>query len=516
MAKPKVSLKEHFTNLKHDVPAGVVVFLVALPLCLGIAHASGVPPLAGVVSGIVGGIVVALASGSHTAVSGPAAGLIVIVLAAAESLGYAGLLLATFLAGALQLLFGVLRFGGIAKLFPPAVVRAMLVAIGIILILKQIPHAVGFSGDFEGDLAFMQEDGRNTFTEIPFALGHFHIGAVLIALIGIALVLVERKVEWIKKIQWIPGPLLAVVAGVGLNEMFHAWAPSLAVGQSLLVQMPVGGIDAVNRELMSPDFAMIGNTEVWTTAVTLALIASIETLLCVEALDSIDPMRRETPPNRELFAQGAGNMVAPLFGGIPLTAVIIRGTANVSSGGRTRMSSFIHGWFLLAAVLVAAPLMNRIPLAALAAILLHVGFKLAHPVIFRDMFRRSKSHWVPFLATIGIVLFTDLLIGVMAGFGIAILFIVFDAIRARRAARSRRSRVRIRLAPTVPWISKLALRRSLAHVDDGASVVIDARDTDLVHPDVREEIEKFVETAKARSIRVRLLDLPGPDAAASH
>ena len=515
MTGDRITFKDHFKYLKHDFPAGVVVFLVALPLCLGIAHASGVPPLAGVVSGIVGGIIVALASGSHTAVSGPAAGLIVIVLAAAESLGYAGLLLATFLAGAMQLLFGVLRLGGIAKLFPPAVVRAMLVAIGIILILKQIPHAVGYSGDFEGDLAFMQEDGRNTFTEIPFALGHFHIGALLIALTGIALILLEQKVEWIKKIQWIPGPLLAVAAGLGLNEMFHALAPSLAVGQSLLVQMPVGGVDAIQSELMSPDFSMIGHTGVWTAAITLALIASIETLLCVEALDSIDPRKRVTPPNRELFAQGAGNMIAPLFGGISLTAVIIRGTANVSSGGRTRMSAFIHGWFLLAAVLIAAPLMNRIPLAALAAVLLHVGFKLAHPRIFRDMFKKSASTWVPFVGTIAIILFTDLLTGVLAGFGIAILYIVFDGIRTRILA-ARESRVRIRLAPTVPFVSRMALRKTFDRVMEGTHVIIDGGDNDAIHQDVREEIEKFVEQAPSKDIRVKLLKMPEPEAVAAH
>ena len=395
----------------------------------------------------------------------------------------------------------------------------MLVAIGIILILKQIPHAVGYSGDFEGDLAFAQADGRNTFTEIPFALGHFHIGALLIALTGIALILIEQKFEWIKKIQWIPGPLLAVAAGVGLNELFHAVAPSLAVGHSLLVAMPVGGLEAVQQELTSPDWGMIGNTTVWTTAFTLAVIASIETLLCVEALDSIDPLERDTPPNRELFAQGAGNMVAPLFGGIPLTAVIIRGTANVSSGGKTRMSSFIHGWLLLAAVLFVAPVMNMIPLAALAAVLLHVGYKLANPLIFKQMFARSKTHWIPFLATIGIVLFTDLLTGVLSGFVIAALFIIVDGLRTRSVASKTEGEggeVKIRLAPTIPWVSRLALRRTFEQVREGSHVIIDGQDTDAIHKDVRDEIEEFVRTAEERKIRVELFKLPAPEARASH
>jgi MFS superfamily sulfate permease-like transporter len=510
-----VSFADHFRFLKSDLPAGVVVFLVALPLCLGVAHASGVPPLAGVISGLVGGIVVGLLSGSHKAVSGPAAGLIVIVLGAVEALGYPGLLLATFLAGGLQLLLGVARFGGISTLFPASVVRGMLVAIGLILVLKQIPHAVGYSGDFEGDEAFWQADGRNTLTEIPFALGHFHVGAVLISLTGLALILLKERIEWLKNLRWIPGPLLAVAAGMGLNELFHAVAPSLAVGQSLLVQMPVGGVAALQAELAFPDFGMIGRADVWGVAVTLAIIASIETLLSIEALDSLDPDQRVTPTNRELVAQGAGNLVAPLMGGIPLTAVIVRGTANVSSGARTRTSTIFHGLLLLISILALAPLMNRIPLAALAAVLLQVGYKLASPAVFLTMLRRAPAHWVPFLSTVLLILFTDLLTGVVGGFVVAVGFIVFESLRVRRAT-SKQPEVEVRLAPTVPWLSKLALRQSLARVDEGGVVVIDGSNTDVIHPDVRREIEAFVARAREKRIEVRLRHLPDPNAVAAH
>ncbi|MCA9614297.1 MAG: SulP family inorganic anion transporter [Myxococcales bacterium] len=510
-----VSFRDHFRHLKNDLPAGVVVFLVALPLCLGIAHASGVPPLAGVISGMVGGLIVALASGSHTAVSGPAAGLLVIVLGAVEALGYPGLLMATLVAGVLQILLGLARFGGIASLFPASVVKGMLVAIGLILVLKQIPHAVGYNGDFEGDEAFLQADGRNTLTEIPFALGHFRVGAVLISLTGLALILLEERVAWLKKLRWIPGPLLAVGAGVGLNELFHVVAPSLAVGGSHLVEMPVGGVDAIRQELATPDFSLLGNGSMWTIAVTLAVIASIETLLSVEALDSLDPLKRNTPTNRELVAQGVGNVVAPMLGGIPLTAVIVRGTANVSSGAQTRMSAFAHGVLLLVSVLALAPLMNRIPLAALAAVLLHVGYKLAKPAVFVAMLRRAPAHWVPFFSTVGLVLFTDLLTGVLGGFVVAVGFIVFESLRVRLATR-KQTKVEVRLTPTVPWLSKLLLRQSLSRVDEGGVVVIDGRNTETLHPDVHKEIRAFIEQARSRRIEVRLLDLPEPGAVAAH
>jgi MFS superfamily sulfate permease-like transporter len=481
---------DHVRNLRYDLPAGLVVFLVALPLCLGIAHASGAPPLAGILTGVIGGMVVAWVSGSHTAVTGPAAGLIVIVLSAVQSLGYQGLLLATVIAGVLQIGFGLARLGGISRLFPSSVIRGMLVAIGLILLLQQLPQALGWPSEVElGSLGSL--------------LGEIHLGAVILAGVGIALILLAEKVEWLKKIRWLPGPLLAVLAGVGLNELFRAFVPSLALGGGSLVVIPAGDPLAA---LSSPDFSMITNPLVWTTGLTIALIASIETLLCAEALDAIDPFERKTPTNRELFAQGTGNLIAGLLGGIPMTSLIVRGSTNVQAGSRTRVSSFIHGSMMLGAILVLAPLLNHVPLAALAAVLLHVGFKLAHPRQIRGMFTRAAAHWVPFAVTVGLVVAVDQLIGVLAGFAVAIVAIAVEALRVRRAAP--KGAVKVRIGPSVPWLSKLAFRGSLFGLAEGAVVEIDASDADPVHDDLREEITRFVESARSKRVEVRVSELP--------
>ncbi len=491
-----------FGALGQDIPAGVVVFLVALPLCLGIAHASGAPPIAGIVTGVVGGVLVAWLSGSHTSVSGPAAGLIVIVLAAAQDLGYGGLLLATVLAGAMQVAFGALRFGGLARLFPSSVVKGMLVAIGLILVLKQIPHALGWDADFEGDEAFAQLDGRNTFTEIPFALGHMHLGALIISVVGIALVIAEDQIAFLKRQAWLPGPLLAVAAGVGLNALFGAVAPQLAVNGHLLTAIPTGDLAMLRGELATPDFAMIGDPRVWMSAATIAIIASVETLLCVEAVDGLDPYRRKSPLDRELWAQGAGNIVAGFLGGIPMTAVIVRGSANVQAGARTRLSSFAHGAFLLVAVLAIPSVLNLIPLAALASILLFIGYRLARPGIFAAMFRRQSSHWVPFVVTVATILFTDLLIGVTVGFIVAAAFVVVEAVvlAPRRASNA----VRVKLGPVVPYLSKLVLRRSLRDIPEGTVVEIDGSDADVVHDDLRQELEVLRKRAQTRNVEMHV------------
>ena len=481
---------DHVRNLRFDLPAGLVVFLVALPLCLGIAHASGAPPLAGIVTGVVGGMVVAWVSGSQTAVTGPAAGLIVIVLTGVQSLGYRGFLVATVIAGVLQILFGLARLGGISRLFPSSVIRGMLVAIGLILLLQQIPQALGWSSDVE-------------LAAIPGMLSEIHLGAVILTAVGLGLILLAERVEWLKKIRWLPGPLLAVIAGVGLNELFRAVAPGLALTGSSLVQVPVGDLTAA---IHTPDFALITNPMVWTTGVTIALIASIESLLCAEALDGMDPYGRKTPTNRELVAQGTGNLIAGLIGGIPMTSLIVRGSTNIQAGSRTRVSSFVHGVLLLGAIAVLAGALNHVPLAALAAVLLHVGFKLAHPAQIKAMFSRAPAHWVPFGVTVGLVVAIDLLSGVLAGFAVAILAIALEALRVRRAAP--RGTVKVRIGPSVPWLSKLAFRRSLSPVTEGTIVEIDASDADPVHEDLRQEITRFVESARKRQVEVRVSELP--------
>ncbi len=472
-------------TVKNDLPSSIVVFLVALPLCLGIAHASGVPPLAGLASGIIGGLVVAWLSGSHTSVTGPAAGLIVLVLATGQEFGYAGLALVTMLAGAMQIVMGAVRAGGVARLFPKPVVIGMLVAIGIILILKQIPHALGYSGDFEGDESFFQADGRNTFTEIPFALGHFNLGATILTFLGGVALFLSKRTR-LSKMRWLPGPLLAVGIGMLVNAAFSVWAPELAVGGSLLVEIPEGGVSSLTAQLTTPEFALIGEPRVWVAAFGIALIASIETLLCTEAVDGQDPLNRHTPPNRELLAQGVGNMLAGLVGGIPVTAVIVRGSANVNSGAKSRMSAIMHGLWLLIAVLALAPLMNAIPLAALASVLLMVGFNLASPQRLRTMLGASPSTSVPFATTVLVTLFSDLLSGVMAGFVVATGFLGYEVLRARRAHRKSEPAT-FRIPHVMPWLTPAALRR--AAPTQGGTMEIDTSGLDEVPHDLKTAID---------------------------
>lgn len=487
--KPPRDAWDHFRNLRYDLPAGLVVFLVALPLCLGIALASGAPPLAGIVTGLVGGMLVAWVSGSQTAVTGPAAGLIPIVLAAMHTHGYRGMLLATSIAGVIQFGFGLARLGGISRWFPSSVIRGMLVAIGLIVITKELPHALGLPSDFEW----------------TSAVSAIHPGAVILALIGLGLIVLADRAPWLKKIRWLPGPLLAVVASIALNEAFRTFAPSLALTGDLLVSIPA---DDPFSALGTPDFSLIGNFSIWTTALTIALIASVETLLCTEALDSMDPFKRTTPTNRELLAQGTGNLVVGMVGGIPMTSLIVRGSTNVHAGARTRIGSFTHGTLMLGTILVLAPFLNRIPLAALAAVLLFVGFKLAHPKVIRSLFARSASHWGPFAATVVLVMSTDLLTGVVAGFGVAMAFIAVETARARPEGS-----VQYRIGPNVPWLSKLVFRRSMNRLEDGAVVEIDGSDADPVHGDLHDEINTFIERARSKRIEVRVRGLPGVSAA---
>lgn len=505
---------QELKNLRHDIPAGIVVFVVALPLCLGIAFASGdvdgeqlVPPLAGIVTGIVGGLLVAWLSGSHTSVSGPAASLIVMVLEAVRAYGYPGLLTVTVIAGGMQLVFGALRFGRFGKLFPDAVVKAMLAAIGIILVLKQIPHALGYNADFEGDMAFAQPDGQNTLTEIPNALGHLHLGAVLVVLAGLAILALRERIEWVRTKPWLPGPVLAVLGGIALNEIFVAAAPSLALSGEFLVRLPQGGIREIAGALASPDWSLLTSYGVWVSAAGIAIVASLASLLCADAVDGLDPHKRTTPPSRELIAQGLGNVVSGLLGGTPMTAVIIRGSANVQSGARTRMSAFLHGAALLLAVLMGAQLMNRIPLAALAAVLLNIGYKLASPQSLYKMARRAPDHWVPFFATIGATLFVDLLTGIGLGFLLSIVFIV---VRARRLT-STNGEAHLQLGPIVLPLNRFMLRRSMERLEPG-TLVIDAGDSDPIDDETREALAEITVEAQKFGVTVDLQGTTAPTA----
>ncbi|MEM8890951.1 MAG: SulP family inorganic anion transporter, partial [Bacteroidota bacterium] len=362
-----------FSNLKYDLPASIVVFLVATPLCLGIALASGAPLFSGIIAGIVGGIVVGMLSGSDIGVSGPAAGLAVIVLNAITSLGaYETFLLAVVIAGVIQTALGFLRAGIIGYYFPSSVIKGMLSGIGIIIILKQIPHAFGYDKVPEGSLAFEQADSQNTISELTNMLNYIEPGALIITAISLAiLILWERPfMKRIKLFQLVQGPLVAVVMGIVLNLVFAAAFPNLAIDAKHLVQIPVAeGISGFLGLFTLPDFSQIGNPEIYITAITIAVVASLETLLCVEATDKLDPYKRITPTNRELKAQGVGNFLSGMVGGLPVTQVIVRSSANIQSGGRTKMSAIIHGFFLLFAAMLIPSILNMIPLATLAAIL---------------------------------------------------------------------------------------------------------------------------------------------------
>lgn len=532
-----------WASLKHDLRSAVVVALVALPLCLGIAVASGAPPLSGLITGIVGGVIVSWVSGASLAVSGPAAGLTVIVLSAIGELGFAGMLLATVLAGVMQVIFGLLRAGIFAYYFPSNVIKGMLAAIGLILILKQVPHALGFEGDYEGDLSFIQPDQRNTFTELLWAFAHPALGAVIIALVGLFLLITLDRPNPGTKRPALPAPLLAVVVGVGLNELFGLFAPSLALSGEHLVNLPDRGWAALVSELRFPAGDWL-DPAIWRSAFTIAAVASIETLLCVEAIDKLDPFKRVTPVNRELVAQGVGNILAASIGGIPMTAVIVRGSANIQSGGRTRMSSFVHGLLLLCAVLLLPWLLNRVPLAALAAVLIHVGYRLASPRLFWAMLRKPVDQWAPFVVPVVAILLTDLLTGVAIGMAVGVFFVLWANLRTpyfihhrevhqpasyRRPHAGKESEgatpasggaelpvvgpsvIRIQLSENVSFLNKASVNKVLHELPEGSLVEIDGTFSQYIHPDVLEIIHEFGQTAHIRGIQLTLIDVPAPD-----
>jgi len=406
----------------------------------------------------------------------------------------------------------VIKAGRIAHYFPISVIKGMLAGIGAVLILKQIPHAFGFDGDFEGDFAFSQPDGRNTLTEIPYALGHFHLGATLIALISLATLIFWPKVS--KRLRSVPAPLLVVTFGIGLNAFFEAFYPGLSVREHLLVGVPiVDSLGELFASLPTPDFSIISQPKVWEVAAVVAAVASIETLLCVEAIDRIDPLKRVSPPDRELKAQGIGNMVSGLLGGLPLTAVIVRGSANVHSGGKTQMSSVVHGFLLLGSVLLIPKLLNEIPLAALAAILLHVGYKLMPVSLFREMYRGGHERLVPFLITFLGILFTDLLTGVALGLAAGVVYVlrahVGEAIQMRRTGEVH---VDITLGDTVSFLHKAKVRRILGEIPDGAEVNITAKGGSYLDHEVEALLLEFAAHAKERGIEVTLTGM-GPDEA---
>lgn len=507
-----------FAELRHDVPAAIVVFLVALPLCLGIALASGAPMLSGLITGIVGGVVVAWLSGSPLAVSGPAAGLAVVVLNAIDTLGsYEAFLLAVVIAGALQVGLGALRAGIIGWYFPANVIRGLLAAIGALLILKQLPHALGIDTDFMGDESFIGSDSRNTFAQLAYAASHIRWGALIVSSVGLAILFGWERIPEARRPKWLRAPLLVVALGVAINALLAMVWPEAAISAEHLVQIPTGGPAELLANLRAPDLGRISDPAVWVVAATLAIVASIETLLSIEAMDKLDPYKRTTPTNRELMAQGVGNMVAGAVGGLPMTAVIVRGSTNVQAGARTKMSAFLHGVLLLLAVIALPGVLNLIPLATLAAVLLHVGYKLSPIGLFKDMYRRGWGELLPFLATFFGILFTDLLKGVAIGMAVAIFFILKKNVetpyflhQAQKREEGGRPFVRIELSENVSFLNKASIIHALQEIPRNATVEIDGSRSRFIHPDVIDVIYDFRTEARLKNIHVELNQIPTP------
>ncbi len=500
-------------TLKNDLSASIIVFLVAVPLCLGIALASGAPMFSGIIAGMVGGMVVTAFSRSSLGVSGPAAGLVVIVLSAINQLGFDAFLLAVVLAGVIQIALGFAKAGVIAYYFPSAVIKGMLSGIGLIIILKQIPHAVGYDADFEGDNAFFQADGHNTFSELFYMFDYLTPGAIVASLVGLAIIVLWEQpfIRKIKIFQLIQGPLIAVVSGIGLSALFKNNS-TFRIESEHLVNVPVAGnFTEFVGQFQLPDFSQILNSEVFVVAITLAIVASLETLLCVEATDKLDPHKRITPTNQELKAQGIGNIVSGMIGGLPITQVIVRSSANIQSGGKTRASAFLHGVFLLLSALAIPHVLNMIPLASLAAILLSVGYKLAKPAIFKEMYVIGKRQFIPFVLTIAAILFTDLLTGIMIGLLIAVFYILINNLRKpfdlKRDRTDSKETFHIELAEDVTFLNKAKIQQAFKNIPDESHVVIDDSQSHNIDYDIIELIDDFRENAHHRNIDLQVIGL---------
>jgi carbonic anhydrase len=496
--------------LKTDIPAGLVVFLVALPLCLGIALASGAPLMSGIISGIIGGIIIGFMSGSKTSVSGPAAGLAAVVLAAIQQLGsFEVFLFAIILAGLMQLALGIAKLGYIADFFPSNVIKGLLAAIGIVLILKQIPHALGYDADPEGEMSFWGAAGENTFSGLLNAFAYISPGAVLIAVLSIAILIFWNKTP-LKSITFLPPSLVVVILGIGMSSLYHILMPGFAISTEHMVNIPTIDISALGSFFYMPDISLFMRSDIWTVAITLAIVASLETLLNLEAVDKIDPHKRHSPPNRELIAQGIGNIAAGLFGGIPVTSVIVRSSVNIQTGNETKASAIIHGLLLLLSVLFLAPVMNMIPLASLAAILLVTGYKLANIQLFKSMYEKGTEQFIPFLATVLAIVFTDLLVGVLVGLAISIAFLMISNFRNPYVKQNYTLHVgdvmRLELPNQVTFLNKASIKETLYDVPENMNVVIDATSSDYIDHDIIEIIEDFrVTVAPEKGIRLNIL-----------
>ncbi len=491
-----------YKNVFYDLRAGLVVFLVALPLCLGVALSSNAPLFSGILAGIIGGIVAGLISGSNTSVSGPAAGLTAIVAAQIQNLGtFEAFLCAVVIAGLIQIILSIGRLGFIAAFFPSSVIKGLLWAIGAILILKQIPHILGHDVDPIGDHSFMQQDHENTFSEIIATFFDIHLGAALIGMLSIAVLVLYDKITILKKSQ-IPAPLIVIIFGVMISIFLQQKGGHWTLDASHLVQVPVAASagDFFNF-LTFPDFSILTNSNVYKAGITIAVVASLETLLNLEAVDKLDPLQRMSPPNRELFAQGVGNLMAGLIGALPITSVIVRSSVNINAGAKTKLSAIWHGLLILCSVMLIPGLLNQIPLSALAAILFITGLKLASPTVLMQMWREGKYQFLPFIITVLAIVLTDLLIGVLIGLGISICFILHSNIRRpiKKIIEKRATGdevLHIELPNQVSFFNRASLEKTLKNVPPGGHVLIDANNTDYIDPDILDLISDFQKASR--------------------
>ncbi len=504
----------YLENLRHDLPAGMVVFLVALPLSLGIALASGAPLFSGLIAGIIGGLVVASLSGSALGVSGPAAGLAVIVFNSIQELGFDAFLLAVVFAGIIQLIMGRLGAGIIGYYFPSAVITGMLSGIGIIIFLKQIPHAIGYDSDFEGDISFFQHDHYTTLSELDHMLAYVSPGAIIISLFCLIVLLLWES-SWFKQFsfsKWLHGAVPAVISGAVINQLFISLHPDWALTGEHLVSLPVlNTFGEISQYVSWPDFSQISNPAIYPVAATIAIVASIETLLSVEATDKLDPYKRVTPNNRELKAQGIGNILSGLVGGLPVTQVIIRSSANIQSGGQTKVAAIVHGFLLLITALLIPQYLNMIPLASLAALLLVIGYKLARPTLFVTMYQVGPYHFIPFIATIIGLVFTDMLIGISIGMSCAFFFILLENAKVGYYLHEHHqaNKTIITLSENVTFLNKTNILQLLDHLPEKSTVVIDATYTKYIDFDVYEIIQNFKAEAKRKKINLIIQNLRG-------
>lgn len=500
-------IKNIFSSYKADLPAGLVVFLVALPLCLGIALASGAPLFAGVLSGVIGGIVVGYLSDSNISVSGPAAGLTVIVMSGIASFGsYEVFLVTVVLVGIMQLTLGYLKAGIIGHFFPVSVINGMLTAIGLSIILKQIPHAFGYDLVGIDEAAFADKYGHNSLSELYYMLQGISSGAIIISIVSLLIIFWWNKItKTVKFLKVLPAPLAVVFWGIGANLFFKNFIPSLYLNTSHLVALPsINNWGQFVGELRFPDLSALANPQVYILAITIAIVASLESLLSLEASDKIDPEKRISSPNKELKAQGIGNIIAGLIGGIPVTAVIVRSSANANSGAKSKLSAIFHGTLLLVSVLFLAQVLNLIPLAALSAILIHVGVKLNKPAIYKRSFKAGSNQFIPFTITTLSILLTNLLLGIVIGVLVGLGFVLYSNFRSGVITSKIGDKHIVQITRNLYFFNKAQIRKVLHDLPDNSTVLLDGTKIDFLDYDIRDSLVDFIETSKSRNIDVIL------------